>query len=71
MKEYYLCIVNESVRECSQGSQRLFPGLTKFTACPARKTDAQQRHENKILCLIKNLYNYGNESKGSREATEV
>ena len=37
MKEYYLCVVNESVRECSQGSQRLFPDLTKFTACPARK----------------------------------
>ena len=37
MKDSYLCIVNESVRECSQGSQNLFSCLTDFTACPARK----------------------------------
>ena len=37
MKDSYLCIVNESVRECSQGTQNLFSGLTDFTACPARK----------------------------------
>ena len=37
MKDLYLCPVNESVGECSQGSQELFSGLTDFTACPARK----------------------------------
>ena len=37
MKDSYLCIVNESVRECSQGTKNLFSGLTDFTACPARK----------------------------------
>ena len=47
MKDSYLCIVNESVRECSQGTKNLFSGLTDFTACPARKNgrsnDAQKR----------------------------
>ena len=37
MKDLYLYPVNESVGECSQGSQELFSGLTDFTACPARK----------------------------------
>ena len=37
MKEYYICVVNESVRECSQGTKNLFSGLTKFSACPERK----------------------------------
>ena len=31
MKDSYLCIVNESVRECSQGTKNLFSGLTDFT----------------------------------------
>jgi hypothetical protein len=37
MKYYYLCIVNESRRKCSLGSQKMFSGLTDFTACPERK----------------------------------
>ena len=71
MKISYLCIVNESRRKCSLGSQKMFSGLTEFTACPERKTDAHQRRENKILCLTKNYYNYGTESKSSREENQV
>jgi hypothetical protein len=37
MKNLYLCIVNESRRKCSLGSQNMFSGLTEFTACPERK----------------------------------
>ena len=47
MKDSYLCIVNESVRECSQGTKNLFSGLTDFTACPARKNGCSNdlKHE--------------------------
>ena len=37
----------------------------------AAKTKSDRRHERKNLCLIKNLYNYDNESESNREEAEV
>ena len=49
MKDSYLCIVNESVRECSQGTKNLFSGLTDFTACPARKNGRFERNNLGVI----------------------
>ena len=64
MKDSYLCIVNKSVRECSQGTKNLFSGLTDFTACPARKNGRSNDLKHETL-KIKNYYNYDNESKSN------
>ena len=75
MKDSYLCIVNESVRECSQGTKNLFSGLTDFTACPARKNGRSNDIKDWRLKIktnqLKIITSYGNESESSREATEV
>ena len=75
MKDSYFCIVNESVRECSQGTQNLFSGLTDFTACPARKIERSNDIKDWRLKIktnqLKIITSYGNESESSREATEV
>ena len=37
MKYSYLCIVRRKIESGAQGSQKLFPGLANFAACPGRK----------------------------------
>ena len=71
MKFSYLCIVNESRRNCSQGSQKMFSGLTNFTACPERKNGSLSATREQNPILTKKLYNYGTESKSSREEDQV
>jgi len=63
----YLCIVNESGRKYSQGSQNLFPGLTEFAACPARKNGHSSATREQNPMFNKNVYNNGIENYSLRE----
>ena len=55
MKNAYLCTVGSKMESGAQGSQKLFSGLTEFTACPARKKEEVRRTASDCQLFIINF----------------
>ena len=75
LKNSYLCSVDNKDGNGAQGSEIFVSGLQKFSPCPGRKNGSRKVGKRVNQPQTTNfriiLTNYGNESKGSREAAEV